>query len=51
MEKEFSHYERTPSTWTFAKDYLPVQFEAAHSTVSVDGDLLHWFRRLRDYDA
>jgi len=51
MGKEFSHYERTPSTWTLAKDDLSGQLEAAHSTVGVNGSLPHWLRRLRDNDA
>ncbi len=33
LGKESSHCEWTASTWTFAKDYLPVQFEPTHSTV------------------
>ncbi len=51
MGEESSHCEGTPSTWTFAKDYLPDQLETAPETTGVDGDLLHWLRGLRDYDA
>jgi len=51
MEKEFSHCEGTASTWTFAKDYLPVQFEATHRAVGVNRDLPNWFRRFRDNHA
>ncbi len=51
MGKEFSHYERTPSTWTLAKDDLPVQFEATHRAVGVNRDLPNWFRRFRDNHA
>jgi len=39
----FSHCEGTPSTWTLAKDDLPIQLEATHSTVGVDGNLRHGF--------
>jgi len=49
--EESSHCEGTPSTWTLAKDDLPIQLETTHSTVSVDGDLHHWFRGLRYNDA
>jgi len=51
MKKEFSHYERTPSTWTFAKDYLPVQLKAATEATGVDGDLLDRLGRLRDNNS
>ena len=49
MGEEFSHYERTLSTWTFAKYYLPIQLKATHSTVGVNRDLRHWLWWLRDY--
>ena len=39
------------STWTLAKDDLPVQPEPTHSTVGVNWDFLHWFRWLRHNDA
>jgi len=51
MGKEFSHYEETPSTWTFAKDDLPVQLKATPEATGVDGDLRHWFWWFRDDDA
>ncbi len=51
MGKESSHCEGTPSTWTLAKDYLPVQLKATHSTAGVNWDLHHWFWWLRDNDA
>jgi len=51
MGKESSHCEGTLSTWTLAKDDLPGQLEATPETTGVNGDLRHWFRRLRDNDA
>ncbi len=51
MGEESSHCEGTASTWTFAKDYLPVQLKATHSTVGINRDLSHWFWWLRDNDA
>jgi len=47
----FSHCEGTPSTWTLAKDDLPGQLEATHSTVGINRDLFHWLRRLRHHDS
>jgi len=49
MGKEFSHYEGTPSTWTFAKNYLPIQFEPTAKATGVNGNLRNWFWWLR-YD-
>ncbi len=51
MGKEFSHYEETPSTWTFAKDDLPVQLKATTEATGINWDYLPWFWWLRDYDA
>ncbi len=51
MGKESSHCEGSASTWTFAKDYLPVQLKATHSTVGVNSNLRHWFWWLRDHNA
>jgi len=51
MGEESSHCEGTPSTWTLAKDDLPVQFEPTHSTVGVNGDFCHWLWWLRDNNA
>jgi len=47
MGEESSHCEGTGSTWTFAKDYLPVQLEAATEATGI----LHWFWWLRDDDT
>ena len=47
MGKESSHYEETPSPWTFAKDYLPGQRETTSQATGVNGDLRHWFWWLR----
>jgi len=51
MGKESSHCEGTASTWTLAKDYLPVQSEAATETTGIYWDLRHWFWWFRDNDA
>ncbi len=51
MGEESSHCEGTASTWTLAKDYFQIQFEPTHSTVGVNWDFIHWFRRLRDNNA
>jgi len=51
MGEESSHCEGTPSTWTLAKDDLPIQLETTHSTVGVNWDFIHWFRRLRHNDT
>jgi len=51
MGEESSHCEGTASTWTLAKDDLPIQLEATHSTVGVNGEILHWFWWLGYYDA
>jgi len=51
MGEESSHCEGSPSTWTLAHDDLPGQLEATHSTVGVNGEILHWFWWLRDNDA
>jgi len=47
----FSHCEGTPSTWTLAKDDLPIQLETTHSTVGINWDLRHRSRWFRDNDA
>jgi len=47
MRKESSHCAGTASTWTFAKDYLPVQPKAETEATGINGDLGHrlgWFR-------
>ncbi len=36
---ESSHREGTASTWTFAKDYLPGQFEATTEAMGINRDL------------
>ncbi len=51
MGEESSHCVRTPSTWTFAKDYLPVQFEAATEATRVNEDLPYWLWWLRHNNA
>jgi len=47
----FSHCEGTPSIWTFAKDYPPIQLKATHSTVGVNWDFIHWFWWFRHNNA
>ncbi len=51
MGEESSHCEGTPSTWTFSRHDLPIQFEAAHSTLGINRYLLHWFWWFRHNDA
>ncbi len=48
---ESSHREGTASTWTFAKDYLPGQFEATTEATGINRDLPLWLRRIRDNNA
>jgi len=48
---ESSHREGTASTWTFAKDYLPGQFEATTEATGINRDLPHPFGRIADNNA
>ncbi len=48
---ESSHREGTASTWTFAKDYLPGQFEATTEATGINRDLPRRFRRISDNNA
>jgi len=47
----FSHCEGTPSTWTLAKDDLPVQLKAATEATGVNWDYLPWLWWLRHNDT
>ncbi len=48
---ESSHREGIASTWTFAKDYLPGQFEATTEAAGINRDLPHPFGRITDNHA
>ncbi len=48
---ESSHREGTASTWTFAKDYLPGQFDATTEATGINRDLPLRFRRITDKNA
>ncbi len=48
---ESSHREGTASTWTFAKDYLPGQFEATTEATGINRDLPHRFMWITDNNA
>jgi len=51
MGGESSHYEGTPSTWTLAKDDLPVQLKATTEATGINWDYLPWFWWLRHNNA